>query len=278
MKLKTLAAALAIASSGSAFAGVGTPVASSTGGEMLLSIFSQAGQATYQLDIGLLYADFVSQAFAKLPDSTSPYTISLTIDASTDAAFSSFINHIGAQSDVKYSFIGGDNSGVTAAARSMATTIRAGGDVTVITNGNLVDGMNSIANNYIDSGVNTKVGNVMAVNGSSWFTQAENNNGHYYKVDQTTLNGKFNIGNDNLVGTAADVYHFVRSSTSAGGNAIETKLGAFNVVKNSNTQYVVSFSTPLTTPVAVVPEPSSYALAIAGLGVVGLIARRRRVA
>ncbi|HEX5373602.1 MAG TPA: PEP-CTERM sorting domain-containing protein [Aquabacterium sp.] len=273
MKLKTLVAALAVASSGTAFAGVGTPVASSTGGEMLLSIFSQAGEATYQLDMGLLYANFVSQAFAKLPESGTPYTISRTLDTANDAAFASFLAAVSGQNDIKFSFIGGDNSGVTATnTRSMATTIRAGGDVTVITNGNLVDGMNSIANNYIDTGVNLKVGNVMAENASTFFTQAENNNGHYYKVDQTTLNGKFAIGNDNLVGTTANVYHFVRSDTSAGGNAIETLLGTMSVVQNSATQYAVSFSTP-----TAVPEPSTYAMM--GLGLIGLslVARRRRM-
>jgi MYXO-CTERM domain-containing protein len=267
MNIKTLVAAAAFAVTGSAFASIGSPTATTDGGEMSLHLFSQSAEVTYQLDSGVLFKDFNLAALAKAAPSTTPYTWNTTLDTATDTAFASFLAVAGSASDLSFAFWGGDNSGVTAAARSMVSTVRAGGDASVITNGNMVDSMNQMGN-YIAI-VNGKQG--LVTNGSSYFTQSEGA-GHYYVNDKPTMLTKFPIGNDGLVGTSLDVYSFVRSSTSLGGDAIETKIGTFTVSQLNDTQYSVAFSTPA----AAVPEPTSMALALVGLGGLGLIARRRR--
>lgn len=274
MKLKALVIAAAFAVTGTAFAKIGSVVETADGGEMNLNLFSLSGEATYQLDSGILFKDFNLNAFAKLPDSTTPYTWSTTLDTATDVAFASFVAVAGSATDLSFSFFGGDNNGVSAAQRGMTTTVRAGGNVAVITNGNIVDGNNQLQT-YM-AAVNGKHPAGVATNGSSFFTKAEGA-GHYYTNDRTTLLNKFPIGNDGLVGTSLDVYSFVRSSTSLGGDAIETKLGTFNVAQLNATQYSVSFSTPVTEVITPsVPEPTSLALSLVGLAAFGVVAARRR--
>ena len=265
MKIKTLVAAAAFAVTGSAFAAIGNPTATTDGGEMSFHLFSQSAEATYQLDSGIWFKDF-NLGVAAASVSGTPYSWNATLDTATDTAFASFLALAGSASDLSFAFWGGDNSGVTAAARSMVSTVRVGGDASVITNGNMAESMNQMGN-YL-SIVNGKQGGGVVANGSSFFTQSEGA-GHYYVNDKPTMATKWPIGNDGSVGTTLKVYSFVRSSTSLGGDAIEKEIGQFDVTRLNDTQYSVAFTTA-------VPEPTSMALALVGLGALGMIARRRR--
>ena len=266
MKSIAFFATAAIAMAGTAFAKIGTPTETTQGGEMVLSLFSKSAGTSYQLDTGLLYKNFAIQG------PTDFWRV--TLDANNDAAFASFLSATGSASDISYSLMGGDNSGVTAAARSLITTVRYGGDVETITNGNLVNGMFAMTNNYLGGGgVNSKHPASMLSNGSSFFTQAEGN-GHYYTRQIDTLSGYFAIGNDNMLGTMASVHHFTRSSTASLGKANEVVLSSMYVQQISADQYDVNFGAlPLTSDT---PEPSTMVLALISLGAFGALATRRR--
>ncbi len=266
MKIKTLVAVAAFAVTGTAFAKIGSPAETATGGEMSLHIFSESAEVTYQFDTGLLFNNFNLAALAANAPGGTTYSWNATLDAATDTAFASFLAAAGSASDVKFAFWGGDNNGVTAASRNMVSTVSVGGNAGVITQGNMLESMNQMQN-YIAI-VNGKQPSGVAANGSSFFTKAEGA-GHYYVNDKSTMNTKFSIGNDGLVGTTLKVYSFARTTTALGDDAIEKEIGQFDVIRLSDTQYSVGFTTA-------VPEPTSMALALVGLGALGMMARRRR--
>ena len=283
MKFKTVVAtALVIVVTGPVFAKIGTVLETANGGEMALSLFSQSAAVSYQLDSGILFNDFKLNALRDtIPGigTEMPYTWATTLDTSTDVAFASFMALAGSAADLSFSFMGGDNKGVTFAARSMVTTVRDGAHVDSVLDGNIVDGNNHLYN-YINA-VNAKHSSGMETNGSSFFTEAEGA-GHYFGgTDKSVLGGKFPIGNDGLVGIALDVYLFDRTTTSYNSHSRPTRLGTFSVSKLNDAQYSVEFLTPYAiydswgdplygtpdplTPIPSVPEPTGMVLALLGL-------------
>lgn len=267
MKLQHIVAAVALAASGTAFANVLDPLAAGgLGGEMSLTVYSAQAQASVLIDTGIMLGDFRS-LFAT---GAKEYTL----DLGSNAAFNSFLALAGDATDIRFTFFGGDNSGPQAAARTMITTVS--GDASTVTNGNMADSMNMIKNNYLDTAnlkpaINVTLGG--QANGSLLAQKGTDGNAYFLEFVGPTFNGKF-VDTSAAIGTSVDIYDFVRSSTSALGDATETALigqgGAAaqaRLTKNAAGTYVFN--------VSAVPEPSSYALALVGLALVGAVARRR---
>ncbi len=268
MKLQHIVAAVALAASGTAFANVLDPlVTTGNGGEMSLTVYSAQAQASVLIDTGIMLADFrnIFVTGAK----------SFNLDLSTNAAFNSFLTLAGDATDIRFTFFGGDNSGVSAAQRTMITTVS--GDATTVTNGNMVDSLNFIKNNYLDAAnlkpaINPTLGG--QANGSLLAQKGVDGNAYFLEVVGPTFQGKF-VDTSAAIGSTVAIYDFVRSSTSALGNATESFLNGegnrpaeATLAKNGAGNYVFTVAAP-------VPEPSSYALALAGLALVGVAARRR---
>jgi hypothetical protein len=268
MKLQHIVAAVALAASGTAFANVLDPLAAGgQGGEMSLTVYSASTQASVLIDTGIMLADFrnIFTTGAK----------SFSLDLSANTAFNSFLALAGDATDIRFTFFGGDNSGVSAAQRTMITTVS--GDASTVTNGNIVDSLNFIKNNYLDAAnlkpaINTTLGG--QANGSLLAQKGTDGNAYFLEVVGSTFQGKF-VDTSAEIGTTVAIYDFVRSSTSALGNATETSLmgeggkpAEARLAKNSTGNYVFTVAAPI-------PEPSSYALALAGLALVGAVARRR---
>lgn len=268
MKLQHIVAALALAASGAASANVLDPqVTTNLGGEMSLTVYSVSTQASVLIDTGVMLADFrniFGAAGAK----------SYNLDLSGNTAFNSFLALAGNAADIRFTFFGGDNNGVSAATRTMITTVS--GDATAVTNGNMVDSMNAFKANYLDAAnlkpaINPTLGG--QANGSLLAIKGQDGNAYFMENTNPTFRGNF-VDTSAAIGSSVAIYDFVRSSTSALGNATESSLMGVDGVAVAKLALGATGGYKFT--VSAVPEPTTYALAIAGLALVGVAARRRR--
>ena len=261
--IKTLVAVAALAAAGTASANVLAPNATLDGGEMSLTLWSETAQASFLFDTGIMLADFRAQAAAP--------GFKYEVDLSGNTEYQAFMALVGSATDVKFAFLSGDNAGVQAAQRTMITTIGGLGDATLVTNGNMVNAMNQLFNNYLsvanlDSRLNVSTGG--AANGSATFQKGVHGNAYWGEFMGDDLAGQFQQVTG-MKGDSIGIYDFVRSGTSGGLDATETPLGG-------NPLMTATYAGNTFTVTAVVPEPSTYALMLAGLGIVGAVASRRR--
>ncbi len=271
MKLQRIVAALALAATGSAFANVLDPqttVTGGLGGEMSLTVFSKQTQASVLIDTGIKLTDFRA-IFAT--GGAGAYTLNLA----GNTAFQNFMSLASAAgaTDIKYAFFGGDNSGVSAATRSMLATVS--GDASAVTNGNIVDSLNQMKGNYLDTAnlmpaINPTLGG--DANGSLLAQKGVDGNAYFLEVVGPTFQGKFQDTSADI-GTDVAIYDFVRSSTSVG--LIANKLDTFGANGIAGTASLKQVGGAYQFSVTAVPEPSTYALVVAGLAVAGFAARRR---
>jgi PEP-CTERM motif len=271
MKLQRIVAALALAATGSAFANVldpATTVTSGTGGEMSLTVFSKQTQASVLIDTGLTLTQFRSIFAAGGP---GVYNLNLA----GNSAFQQFMGlaSTAGATDISYSFFGGDNSGPQAASRSALTTMS--GDASAVTNGNIVDGLNMVKANYLDTAnlkpaINPTLGG--DANGSLLALKGVDGNAYFLEFVGPTFASKFQ-DTGAAIGTDVAVYDFVRSSTAP--LTLANKLDTFGANGAAATASLKQVGGAYQFSVTAVPEPSTYALVIAGLAVAGFAARRR---
>jgi hypothetical protein len=256
--IKTLVAVAALAVAGTASAKVLDPIATVNGGEVSLTLWSPTAEVSYIFDTGLMLADFRAQA------GVAGYKYE--VDLGADAEYQNFLTKVGSASDVQFAFFGGDNSGNQAANRTLITTLATTSDVTAVTNGNMVNSLNQIYANYL-SVVNLDSRIQAAPNASATFQKGTGGNAYIGEILGEDFGGQFQkVTGDK--GTSLALYDFVRSSTSIGGDAIESSLGSPAVT--------ATYAGNTFTVTAAVPEPESYALMLAGLAVAGTLAARRR--
>jgi hypothetical protein len=256
-QLKMIAAAVALAAAGTASANVLDPLAAGgVGGEMSLTVYSKQAGVSFLFDTGVMLGNFRANPFQ-----------SWSMDG--NGAFDTFLsiyNAAGA-SDMSWTFFGGDNSGVSAALRTMITTVS--GDAAAVTNGSMVTAMNNIKNNYLDAAnlnpqLNVTLGG--GANASGVFVEGVNGKAYFLdSLGPDFRNGSFQETGNVLGGTTA-LWDFVRSSTAPSALATGEQIG-FASFKQQAGSYTFA--------VTPVPEPSTYALVIAGLAVAGIAARRR---
>jgi hypothetical protein len=142
------------------------------------------------------------------------------------------------------------NQGSNAASSLWGTTVTSGNVITTESSSKVSAGR-GVFNNFLASTSLTGAGQSAFATGSGFdniATGFANNWG---------TNATFTT--DNAVGTAADFFTVTAASSKTGGTLVASGI-SFNG-----------------TTVAAVPEPESYAMLLAGLGLMGFIARRRRI-
>lgn len=269
-KIKSLVAAVALVAAGQAFAAIdtstsnviGTPT--NVGGtEVIFYAWDSVAGASFSFDTGIKFQDFRADSAAANASQSFNFA-SLPLASS---AYSSYI-----------SAIGGDFSNTTWGVFALRSGSAGGplGSITVATT--VRDNQDLIA----------------AEQGSGALKNMK------LFVDQTlyTANQLGHAAGDNLTGDFATV-----GSNAYIGNSIQDQLGGLTVVEATNfvdaneykfflveattnnssapvvSEYAGTWSfngNSLNYTVAAVPEPETYAMLLAGLGLMGAVARRRR--
>ena len=262
-QLKMIAAAVALAAAGTASANVLTPTATGLGGEMSLTVYSKQAGVSFLFDTGVMLADFRANPFQ-----------SWSMDG--NGAFDTFLsvyNAAGA-SDMSWTFFGGDNSGGPAAQRTMIATVS--GDAAAVTNGNMVDSMTFISENYLSAAnlnpqLNQFLSGPAVANASGVFQQGVDGKAYFLDTLGSDFMGVFQETSNTLGGETA-LWDYVRSSTSVFLLAKGEQIGFASFTQQGGSY---TFAVTSTSMIPAVPEPSTYALVIAGLAVAGIAARRR---
>lgn len=260
MKLnQILAAALVAAASVPAMASIGAPLTGN--GELFLVVWDEADKVSYTKDLGIFMDDFAA-------NSTAPLSYALD-----DGFFTAFLGVAATTpSDLKFAVIAGDSVGT----RRIFTTVDS--DVTAYTNSGITSGTNYL-NNYtsaqVTASANTNHAGAVSINGTSYDVSPNTayfntQFGPTFQGTSATANGGAPWSNSVLVGTSAVFRSFSSQGTAGGTQTPQSTFAGLWTVANVGGAYTASYS------VAAVPEADGIAMALAGFGALGFIARRRR--
>ncbi len=252
MKLKIIAAAVALVASAPSFAFISGSADGNP--ELFLSVWQQAGTGTgsvnrsFTFDTGITMADFQANAGTNL-----------------------FVNQIVSNSQewtdflaagtgaLQFSVATGDYTGDAILLQTFA-----GATAAVATHQHLFDALDSLQG-Y--TGANNATGtHTTLANGSSF-----NTSGDAYYMGAGSGNATWNSStayNSVAVGTSAIFAQMVDGPV----NTVNTVFAGKMYFGQQGSDYVLQYQ------VAAVPEPTGYALALAGFGIVGFVARRRKSA
>jgi hypothetical protein len=258
-KLKHLAAAAALVAASPAFAYLSGP--DDGGGELILSVWQAAGtgtgtvSASYSLDLGVTYQQLLDNQ-----------SVNLYINQVISDTYFSQLLAVANTSLLQFSVLTGDRTDHPYPNEQLLSTFA--GSVALPQYNNILDSALDQVANYV--GALQASGNIFAAtNGSSFNTTGD---AYYATNDLNTLTGQ-SSPNSGLIGTSLKVVDVVGVAGACGPLCVPTKTtlpGVFTFAQSGGT-YTLQYQ------VAAVPEPSGLALALAGFGVVGFIARRRKI-
>ncbi|NWG87723.1 MAG: PEP-CTERM sorting domain-containing protein [Hydrogenophilaceae bacterium] len=270
MKLKMIVAALAFAAAGSANADLSNSL--SGNGSLFLGVIDLTGQVSATFDLGINMDSFQ-------PGFTSYTTWNLNA-ANYGTAWNQFVTAAGANlANAKYLIGAMDSVGSAVGNDRYLSTSTA----------NMAVASNQPANTSllqwqgVDLFINASntVGTHPTEADGAHFAVLADGNSYLANTNGGFANGKWKTSHSPFVAwgnvnTALDFYAFATSSTSGLAKASIVSYNDFaqDFYLNSTTGTL----TYGTAPVAAVPEADTYALLLAGLGLVGFMARRRKVA
>ena len=279
-KLNALAAAVGIAVTafgGNAVAGIAT--AGSGNSELYLTVWDQAGNKSYTRDLGVFLDSYGTQnapgAFTTNVDASPAFTQSFAADANWTA-------FVGASSaaDVanwKWSVVGADFSGTSAAnqLRLVYTSqtddqARAAEPGNLVTNGSIATVMGK-QDNFIS---NLNQADTVPAANNSYIVTDPSRFGYAGYLDTSFSSTASALNPFATVGTGMN---FIYTTRSGSASSIEATFRTYGTAAGGPSQWLLGADGNLNfaASVAPVPEPGEWAMLLAGLAVVGSIARRR---
>lgn len=261
MKFHSLALAAALAlTAGAANAELTKGDNITTGSSLMLIAYDEVAKVSYVKDLGIYTNDF--------------YTTGKLSPASwlvNDGEWSKFLA-ASTVSNINWLVLGYQSSGSAVESRKIMTTAQVGTTREQILSGNNLNLNNTgtTLTNFVGAARLTGTHPTQA-DGSSFNVQGEGVNGYAYfmGVDRSNVQGNLKYQTNNLLGATAEFVFLARPGTNGLLTPLFQQPGTFTFGADNAGAYNLVY-----TPTAV-PEPGTYALLIAGLGAIGMVARRR---
>lgn len=263
MKLKMIALAAMLAA-GSANANIVD--GSSNNGELFMTVWDSVGEQSYTLDLNLTMNDFLAGA-----------AVNQDWNYAADANMSSFLSMVAPanQSGLLFAIGAMDTNGATATDYHRYITTASFVDPNVDTNADLKQ-LGSSGNQFLGD-TNGLIGadNSLIVTDPSLIAYAGS------AQWGTNWGSAFNGTSTGTIGSDLGMYFLAQTSGATFPVSIKNSPSTYSAVAFNGNQYMANLDMNgnLTMAVAAVPEAETYAMMLAGLGLVGfMVARRRRAA
>jgi hypothetical protein len=216
--------------------------------------FDDVTKTSYVKDLGITFASFV----AAPSYSGSPNNIS------SDANWASYLTSVGNDTSNTY-------WGVFASLKTGATGANTQQLITTARNNTVTNTQSSLTRGIDGSFNTTYLGNLQG-NGTNYaanlsYFSASTGSDNWAIGLQHNLAGKITFNADNVIGQNADMFKLSTASLGTSPAVVSTLLA-------TPTQWSFDGNT---LQIAAVPEPETYGMLVAGLMMLGAVARRRRV-
>ena len=261
MKLKLIAAAVALVASGSSFATISGPYdgIANTGvaAELFLTVWQQSGTGT-----GSVNRSFTWDTGVSMFDMQANTGVNLFVNQTVSGS-NEWVAFLAAGTGaLQYSVVAGD---LTDGTPTILSTF-AGSSIATKTNLSQDNALNLISQ-Y--TGANNPTGtHATQANGASF-----NISGDEFYMTNGSNTWQGSTGNNSVaVGSSTIFGQMVKNGSNPGFNTINTIYSGKMFFGQQGSDYVLQYQ------VQAVPEPTGIALALAGFGIVGFVARRRKSA
>ncbi len=267
-QLKALAAALVLAAAVPAHATVTT--AASGNSSLILTVLDTVAGVSATFDLGKSYSDFNQVATAGVAVATPAATLAVNLSSAADysAAWSAYFSNGATLANSVFQIEAADNTGNPGAgSRGYVVSLNTSRAATTIVSSSLITAtgnFDTYINNAVDLAQTVYSNHDTAANGASVVKSGYGYAGaaFYQSGRAGSTSGPFSFA---ALGSTMGLTQYVVSASNF-GNATSSAFSGYTVNLASNGDFTI----------AAVPEPETYAMLIAGLGLMGFSARRKQ--